>query len=289
MAGYPMTVTHPETRPHLWAVPGAEPARPARPVATEERDADVLPFPGGRTGAVPAAGFGQGEMELGLLGGFRLVVGGELVPVGPSGERVLAVIACRGRQISRAKLAQVLWPDTSSERAHANLRTAVYRLVRRAPGVVHVTGGHIQLSSSVRVDLDGAARLAQRLLAGPVDQDDDGSDTGVDFYEDLLPDWDEEWLADHQRRYRQLRLTALEALAARLGSAGRHGAAVQAALAAVQADGLRDSAHETLIRAHLAQGNRHEAYLHFTAYRRILRDELGLEPPAAIRQLLSTA
>jgi DNA-binding SARP family transcriptional activator len=64
---------------------------------------------------------------------------------------------------------------------------------------------------------------------------------------------------------------------------------VQAALAAVQADMLRDSAHETLIRACLAQGNRHEAYTHYTAYRRILRDELGLDPPADLGRLLASA
>ena len=37
------------------------------------------------------------------------------------------------------------------------------------------------------------------------------------------------------------------------------------------------------------QGNWHEAITHYTTSRRILRDELGLEPPASIGRLLSTA
>ena len=64
---------------------------------------------------------------------------------------------------------------------------------------------------------------------------------------------------------------------------------MQAALAAVQADTLRDSAHESLIRACLAQGNRHEAYTHYTTYRRVLREELGLDPSPALGRLLTSA
>jgi DNA-binding SARP family transcriptional activator len=63
---------------------------------------------------------------------------------------------------------------------------------------------------------------------------------------------------------------------------------VHAALAAVHADSLRDSAHETLIRACLTQGNRHEAQTYFASYQRIFRTELGVEPAATIGQLLRT-
>jgi DNA-binding SARP family transcriptional activator len=154
--------------------------------------------------------------------------------------------------------------------------------------VVHTTAGHVQLNLGVRVDVEATTRLAQRILTG-VDEDVLAEVAHADFSADLLPDWDEEWLADHQYRYRQLRLTALETLSSALAEAGHHGAAVQAALTAVQADNLRDSAHETLIRACLAQGNRNEATNHYFAYRRILRDELGLDPPTTLSHLLTSA
>jgi DNA-binding SARP family transcriptional activator len=230
-------------------------------------------------------------VELHLLGGFRLMVGGQLAHVGVTGQRVLAAIACRGRQATRSQIAHVLWPDTTSERAHANLRTALYRLVRRAPGAVHVTASHVQLNIGMRIDLEQTTRLANRILGSEVATDRTLLNDALqaNLHDDLLPDWDDEWLSDHQYRYRQLRIAALETLSADLAAAGHHGAAVQTALAAVQADSLRDSAHETLIRAHLAQGNRHEAQTHYFTYRRILRDELGLDPPAAIGQLLTSA
>ena len=240
--------------------------------------------PAGQAGNHPTIG-------LRLLGGFRLLVNGDLVQVGRTGQRLLAVLACRGRHATRSQIAQELWPDTTSGRAHANLRTALYRLQRTCPIVVHATNTHIQLVVGIHIDLEQSTRLANRVLgaSGPVDSSLLGVALHANFHDDLLPDWDDEWLADHQYRYRQLRLTALETLSVLLAAAGHHGAAVQAALAAVQADSLRDSAHETLIRACLAQGNRHEAYSHYAAYRRILRDELGLDPPASIGQLLTSA
>jgi DNA-binding SARP family transcriptional activator len=249
----------------------------------------VVVFPGGVGVAGGVAG-GVPVVELSLLGGFALAVDGAVVSVGSSGERLLAVLACRGRAASRGQLAAALWPEATSERGLANLRTALYRLVRRAPGAVHISGNRVQLNLGVQVDLEASTRLAQRILAaGVLDEELAAQVAHADFTGDLLPDWDAEWLGDYQYRYRQLRLTALETLSARLADAGHHGAAVQAALAAVHADGLRDSAHETLIKACLAQGNRNEATTHYFTYRRILRDELGLDPPTTLSHLLTSA
>jgi DNA-binding SARP family transcriptional activator len=90
-----------------------------------------------------------------------------------------------------------------------------------------------------------------------------------------------------QEQYHQLRLYALEAMAKRLTTAGRHGEAVAAALAAVRAEPLRESAHRVLIDAHLAAGNRAAAQHQYEQCRRVLLDELGLEPTKSLRHLLS--
>ena len=42
----------------------------------------------------------------------------------------------------------------------------------------------------------------------------------------------------------------------------------------------------TLIRAHLAEGNRVEALRQFALYGRLMRDELGLEPSPDVSALL---
>ena len=90
--------------------------------------------------------------------------------------------------------------------------------------------------------------------------------TQADLSADLLPDWyDDDWVLVEREQYHQLRLHALEAMCARLTSIGRFGQAVQAGLAAVQGEPLRESAHYILIKAHLAAGNRWEATRQYEA------------------------
>jgi DNA-binding SARP family transcriptional activator len=78
----------------------------------------------------------------------------------------------------------------------------------------------------------------------------------------------------------------LEALADRLLAAGRFGEAADAALAAVRAEPLRESARAVLIRVHLAEGNQSEALGEFARYRTLLQTELGLDPTPRLRGLI---
>ena len=90
-----------------------------------------------------------------------------------------------------------------------------------------------------------------------------------------------------RERFHQLRLHALEASCDRLITAGRCGEAIDAGLAVVAAEPLRESAHRALIRAHLAEGNQGEAHRQYQLCCEILRDELGVEPSNTLRALLS--
>lgn len=103
---------------------------------------------------------------------------------------------------------------------------------------------------------------------------------------DLLPDWYDDWAIIEAEDWLQLRLHALEALAGKLTAAGRFGDAIQAARAAIEADPLRESAHATLIRVHVAEGNQPEALDAFASYGALLLEELGLEPTPLLRALV---
>src|SRR5262249_37005908 len=103
---------------------------------------------------------------------------------------------------------------------------------------------------------------------------------------DLLPDWYDDWLRDEREELRQTRLHALESLARVLSQSGHHADAIQAALAAIRLEPLRESAHRTLIEIHLAEGNRSEARRQFQRCLRLLREELGVEPSDSMRLLL---
>jgi DNA-binding SARP family transcriptional activator len=129
--------------------------------------------------------------------------------------------------------------------------------------------------------------LAHRLLNPGMEQEDDLSDRAISTLSlDLLPDWYDDWAVADAEEWRQLRLHALDALAGRLTAAGRFADATSAALAAVKAEPLRETAHAALIRVYLAEGNRAEALTAYEHYRELLSSELGLEPTGRIQALI---
>jgi DNA-binding SARP family transcriptional activator len=216
--------------------------------------------------------------RLSLLGGFELRCTGQDVAVPRSGQRLLALLALQARPLERLWVAGTLWIDATEERAGASLRSALWRLPQ--PGgtaMVEASTTHLRLARDVAVDVHELAARAER--------DDPDLEPSV-LAKDLLPDWYEDWVVLERERLRQLRLHALEALCRRLTQAGRFGAAVQAGLAAVAGEPLRESAHRTLIQAHLAEGNPGEAVRQYHLYRRLLAGELAIEPSAAIRELV---
>jgi tetratricopeptide (TPR) repeat protein len=77
---------------------------------------------------------------------------------------------------------------------------------------------------------------------------------------------------------------ALEALAELLVGAGQLARALEAALSAVRAEPLRESAHRALIRVHLAEGNRGEAQRQYDLCRRLLRERLDTAPRALLER-----
>jgi DNA-binding SARP family transcriptional activator len=104
---------------------------------------------------------------------------------------------------------------------------------------------------------------------------------------ELLPDWTEEdWLYVERERMRQLCLHGLEAQSKRLMVDGRYGEAVEAALAAVRTEPLRESAHRRLIEIYMSEGNAAEALRQYDWYRRLLHSALGIEPSSDVTRLV---
>lgn len=218
-----------------------------------------------------------------LLGDFRLQVAGRSVELGASCRRVVALVCLRGA-VPRARAAGTLWPAVADRRAGANLRTALWRVGAVAPHVLRVDRGWLELGPGVSVDVRDVTQRALRVR----EVADDVADLPRLADADLLPDWDDEWVAEDRERVRQLRLHLLEAVARALAEQDRFAAAVDLALTALRADPLRESAHRTVIAVHLAEGNVAEARRAFAACRALLHAELGVEPSAATAALLAS-
>lgn len=224
------------------------------------------------------------ERRLALLGGFAISVAGRPVTMPITSQRLVALLALRGR-CGRSRVAGSLWPDTTEIRALANLRTAIWRAGRVCPGLVCSGSDALALADDVDVDVTRLVQQSHQVLAGATTTGEQPTATYADG--DLLPDWQDEWLLDDRERLRQLRLHVLEALADQLADQRRFAWAMEAALAALRADPLRESAHRAVIRVHLAEGNVAEAV---RAYRRcvaVLHRDLGAPPTEATSALVS--
>jgi DNA-binding SARP family transcriptional activator len=201
-----------------------------------------------------------------------------------SAQRLLAFVALHDRPVQRPYVAGSLWLDSPEQRAYANLRSALWRLHRCGLRLVESLGQRLALDPDVVVDLREAEVLAHRALDGSTA---DVFDVEVSiFSSDLLPDWYDEWIVLERERYRQLRLRALDTLCERLTRAGRLDAALEVGLAAVAGEPLRESSHRALIRVHLADGNVAEAIRQYRLCRRLLREQLDLEPSDQMAELL---
>jgi DNA-binding SARP family transcriptional activator len=217
------------------------------------------------------------QARLGLLGGFALRIGTETVTVPMSAQRLICFLALQEQPLLRTYVGGALWGDSTQHRAEGSLRSALWR-IPHPENLVTLTSDHIALTSAVTVDYREGQALAHRVLDLSQEIDDVSQLNDEVLSADLLPDWSEDWVLIERERYHQLRLRALEALCRRLTAMGRFGQAVQAGLAAVSGEPLRESARRALIEAHLAEHNAAAAVREYTSFSNLLLLELGLTP-----------
>lgn len=232
------------------------------------------------------SGIAVSAPELQLMNGFELRQGAEIVSLPMTVQRLLAFLALQERPVQRVYVAGKLWLDAPEERAFASLRSALWRANRPGIPLVLSVNSQLALDPGVRVDLREASAQAYRVIDGGAD--DDVGFAGFRLTGELLPDWYDDWLLIEREKYRQLRLHALETLAARLMAVARHGEAAEAALAAIASEPLRESAHRALIRVYIAEGNASEALRHYKLFRDLLRAKLGLAPSEELKALVGS-
>jgi DNA-binding SARP family transcriptional activator len=223
-------------------------------------------------------------VRLGLLHGFQLQCAGGEVDLPLSSQRVLAFLALQLRPQTRCYVAATLWMNFDEQRAGASLRSALWRINRCGHPLVAADARALRLMPDVIVDLRDSTRSARQVLRGEAK----AGAVRVDELTagDLLPGWYDEWVVTEREHFRQLRLHALEKLCEQLTDEGEFGQAVEAGLAAVSGEPLRESAHRVLIRAYLEEGNRGEAIRQYEACRQVLRRELGIDPSPITQALL---
>jgi len=237
-----------------------------------------------------------------LLGGFRLTRDGRpIIPPIPTRLQHLLAYLClhQGDAISRHQLAFALWPDTTEEQAHSNLRNLLHRLTEALPesrqllaierrAICWRPGHALTLDADEFAAAFARGRAAR--LAGDRPAERQALLEAMAFYTgDLLPDCYDDWIAPLRERLAQMALQAVERLARLLEESGDYPAALSWALRLMQADPLNEAAYRQLMHLHALNGERVGVVRIFNLCQATLRRELGAEPDPETRTAYQTA
>ena len=225
----------------------------------------------------------RAEFTMRLLGGFELRRDGDVIELPLSVHRLLGFLALNRRSLPRCYVADCLWPDTDEERAHANLRTALWRLHPLHHDILDVTPVALALNPRVWVDttfLQDAAReyRCSHILPDP--------EWLLEIRGELLPGCWDSWLVFDRERQRQEAVELLESSSLACLARGEVHLAMMLGLGAVECDPLRESANLLVVRIRLAADDLVGAIRHASRYGRLLRDELGIPLPSPLAELI---
>lgn len=217
---------------------------------------------------------------------------------GRQARRLFVRLAALHEPVAHADLADDLWGATWPASWDVAVRALVSKLRRTLRGV-GLAGAitntdrtyALQLPPGTWLDLDAAADAIHRaeiaLAAGDLREAAGWALAARAIgTRAVLPGEEGDWLDGIRRRLGEIRLRALECLAETWIEHGDPALAARDAAEAIDVDPYRESAHRLLIRAHLAAGDRGAAASALADCRRVLRDELGVEPAAATVALL---
>lgn len=225
-------------------------------------------------------------VRLRLLREFVLECAGRRIDVPAGTQRLVALLALRG-PAHRCLVAGILWPEVPESQALASLRTGVWRVNHLVPGLVVSDGACLGIPPGTGVDSREQELFTTRLLREhEEDEEWVAEHLGLVWTGELLPGWYDDWVVFERERLTQLRLHALEYLATLMARRNDLTAALQLALEAVRTEPLRETANARLIEVYLAEGNVCDALHQYDMFRSLLQRELGLEPSAAVTNLL---
>ncbi|MEU3396978.1 AfsR/SARP family transcriptional regulator [Streptomyces filamentosus] len=227
-----------------------------------------------------------------MLGPVRAWRDGEALATGSPQQRALlaALLLRRGRTATASELIDALWGEEPPSQALAALRTYASRLrkVLGAEVLTSESGGYSLKTSAL--DLTRAQQLAaeaEKLRAGG-----DRSAARARLAE-ALDLWDGEALASVPGPYAETQRTRLEEwrltlLETRLDvdlETGAHAEAVSELTALTAAHPLRERLRELLMLALYRGGRQAEALAVYADTRRLLADELGVDPTPELSRL----
>ncbi|MEU7279114.1 BTAD domain-containing putative transcriptional regulator [Streptomyces sp. NPDC045431] len=236
----------------------------------------------------------RGDLRFAVLGPVRAWYDGEPLPSGSPQQRALlaALLLRDGRTATAAELIDAIWGDEPPLQALAAVRTYASRLRKVLPDGVLASesGGYAIRGRSDALDLNVAQELAAEAekarAAGERGQ-------ARVLINKSLGLWDGEPLASvpgpyaetQRARLEEWRLTLLETRLDLDLECGHHAEAVSELTALTAAHPLRERLRELLMLALYRSGRQAEALAVYADTRRLLADELGVDPRPELSRL----
>ncbi len=215
---------------------------------------------------------------------------------------LLAYLTLIDHQVSRERLAALLWPEFDQQRAPANLRRSLATLRAALPGqwlAAERDSIGVRRSEELWVDLL-QARLSIAAVKGHGHEPEDSCPScrarleqaaalyAGDFLEGFtLPDCSDfdDWQLEERESSRAEQGWALQRLAGMQAAAEEWEQALGTARRWVALDKLHEPAQALLIRLLAASGQRSAAIRHYEEFAGLLKSELGAQPDPRTREL----
>lgn len=191
---------------------------------------------------------------------------------------LLAYLAHYETALPRAQFAALFWPDQPDERARGNLRRLLYNVTNVLPGCIEVDRQTVRLRECWTDTAAFEALLTQGTLSSLASAAELYRSTFLDgVYLDDCPEL-ETWLTQQRERWHERAAHALTQLIARAHERHEWVAGLRSADRLLALDPWREAAHQEKMRLLALSGQRDSALAQYEICRRVLIDELGIDP-----------
>jgi DNA-binding SARP family transcriptional activator/pimeloyl-ACP methyl ester carboxylesterase/predicted ATPase len=233
-------------------------------------------------------------MEIRILGPLEVLDGGEPVPLGGRKQRaLLAVLALgRGRAVSSPRLVEDLWGEEAPDTAPKMVQIHVSRLRRVLPAQVLVTrpSGYQLDVGPEQVDAfraeDGLRRGRDALAGGDARSASTLLADALALWRGpALAEFEEPFAPPEARRLEEVRLSLIEERIEAEMALGRHAEVAGEIEALIARQPLRERPRGQLMLALYRSDRQAEALAVYQEARRVLSEELGIDPSAGLRDL----
>lgn len=248
-----------------------------------------------RGGAGAGVQAGNEMSRIVCLGGLEIYLKGRAEPLrfptAKTEELFAYLLMHHNRKIPMWTLCEQLWPDSEPAKSKVNLHTTIYRLKKtmRDQGLrVHISSsrGYYLLECEEPCDYLAFEQEAGALTGAPDAGSTETLARAVQSYNGtLFAHRDYPWCEAERERQVRLFGTLSKLLARRQMASGHINQAAQVLLAMVGHLPFDAEAHELLMRTYLQLQDFTSFHMHYEQVKRQFREELGENPPEAVKHL----